>query len=151
MEKNQIVKLLIPGVFVGMVLGTVVGVLTGVDTTAVAPNVIGSILGAAIPTLLNGQVVLMMGSKELERKLSFGKALLRNLPFIGIGALLGLIYSVGILMGICKVDLCSLSVTVNTISNTILGIVVSTVLAYFAITSYAKDVKYTRKDKKGNK
>lgn len=151
MKSEDRIKQLAPGVVMGVVLGGLLNTLAGVNSESVMPNVINAILGCAIPTLLNGTIVLKGTSKILERKLSIGSAFVRNIPYILVAALLGFLYSFVVLHSIMHVDLCSMPVIVNTILLSILGIIVSTVLAFFAMLSYEKAVKYTKRDAKKKK
>ena len=48
---------------------------------------------------------------------------------------------------IMGINTCELSTIVTAIYEAILGVVVSTLFAYFALKSYEKKVKYTRRDK----
>lgn len=148
MKKNDIIKQLIPGVIVGAVLGGVINTLAGVNTKEIMPNVINAMLASAIPTLLNGTIVLLGTSKILERKLSILKAFLNNLIYALIAAVLGFAFSFGLLHGLLNIDLKEITVLVNTIVLSILGIVVSTLLAYIALKRYEKSVKFTRRDAK---
>lgn len=148
MKKKDIIKQLIPGVIVGAVLGGVINTLAGVNTKEIMPNVINAMLASAIPTLLNGTIVLLGTSKILERKLSVLKAFLNNLIYVLIAAVLGFAFSFGLLHGLLNIDLKEITVLVNTIVLSILGIVVSTLLAYIALKRYEKSVKFTRRDAK---
>ena len=70
----------------------------------------------------------------------------RNLGYIFLGTVIGLFYMVGMLNS--GVELTQVNEMTNTITNALLGVVVSTLLGYFTIKEYAEDVKYTRRDKK---
>ncbi len=147
MKTKDIMKQLIPGFIAGLILGTILITLVGVDTENEIPNIIGGIMSCAVPTLLNGLVVLKGTAKTLDRKLSIGKALIRNIPYIIIGAIIGFLFTYGYLITFLGVDLRTLTVIENTTIFAILGAIVSTILAYFALKKYEKDVKYTRREK----
>ena len=148
MKSKEIVKLLFPGVIVGMILGFGLGMLVGVNESDPIPNYIGGILCCIIPTILNCTVVLKMGSKGLGRSISFGKVLKRIIPYIILSAVVGLFTYTVIIEQIAGVNSCDLSKVLNAIIQACLGIVTSTFAGYFAITTYVRDVKYTRKSKK---
>ena len=82
MKTKDVVKQLVPGLVVGFILGFVLITVVGVDTKNEVPNIIGGVMSCAIPTLLNGLIVLKGTAKVLDRKLSIGKALIRNIPYI---------------------------------------------------------------------
>lgn len=144
MKKEEVIKQLVPGVIVGMILGTVVGTITGVNTTDEIPNIIGIVLGCVIPTLLNGTIILFGTSRVLERKLSFGKAVVKNIPYVLCSAVIGIVYAMILRT---QVDLCTIPKLTNTIINAVLGVIVSTILGYIALKNFEKSVKYTRRDK----
>ncbi len=147
MKSKDIIKQLLPGVVVGFILGVVLTTVVGVDTENEIPNIIGGIMSCAVPTLLNGTIVLKGTAKALDRKLSVGKALLRNLPYVLIAAVLGFLFAFGVLMNGLNIDLRTLETMENTLIFATLGVIVSTFLAYIALKSYEKSVKYTRRNK----
>lgn len=147
MKSKDVIKQLVPGLVVGFILGFVLITVVGVDTENEVPNIIGGIMSCAVPTLLNGVVVLKGTAKTLERKLSIGKALVRNIPYIIISAILGFLFAYGFLMTALDIDLRTLEPMENTIIFASLGAIISTFLAYFALKSYEKSVKYTRREK----
>ncbi len=147
MKSKDIIKQLLPGVVVGFILGVVLTTVVGVDTENEIPNIIGGIMSCAVPTLLNGIIVLKGTAKVLDRKLSVGKALLRNLPYVLIAAVLGFLFAFGVLMNGLNIDLRTLETMENTLIFATLGVIVSTFLAYIALKSYEKSVKYTRRNK----
>ena len=147
MKSKDIIKQLLPGVVVGFILGVVLTTVVGVDTENEIPNIIGGIMSCAVPTLLNGTIVLKGTAKVLDRKLSVGKALLRNLPYVLIAAVLGFLFAFGVLMNGLNIDLRTLETMENTLIFATLGVIVSTFLAYIALKSYEKSVKYTRRNK----
>ena len=104
-------------------------------------------MSCAVPTLLNGTIVLKGTAKALDRKLSVGKALLRNLPYVLIAAVLGFLFAFGVLMNGLNIDLRTLETMENTLIFATLGVIISTFLAYIALKSYEKSVKYTRRNK----
>ena len=147
MKSKDIIKQLLPGVVVGFILGVVLTTVVGVDTENEIPNIIGGIMSCAVPTLLNGIIVLKGTAKALDRKLSVGKALLRNLPYVLIAAVLGFLFAFGVLMNGLNIDLRTLETMENTLIFATLGVIISTFLAYIALKSYEKSVKYTRRNK----
>ena len=147
MKSKDIIKQLLPGVVVGFILGVVLTTVVGVDTENEIPNIIGGIMSCAVPTLLNGIIVLKGTAKVLDRKLSVGKALLRNLPYVLIAAVLGFLFAFGVLMNGLNIDLRTLETMENTLIFATLGVIISTFLAYIALKSYEKSVKYTRRNK----
>lgn len=147
MKSKDILKQLIPGLIVGFLLGFILITIVGVDEENEVPNIIGGVMSCAIPTLLNGLIVLKGTAKVLDRKLSIGKALVINIPYIIMAAILGLLFTYGVLMTALDIDLRTLSQMENTLIFATLGAILSTVLAYFALRHYEKSVKYTRRDK----
>lgn len=147
MKSKDILKQLIPGLIVGFLLGFILITIVGVDKENEVPNIIGGVMSCAIPTLLNGLIVLKGTAKVLDRKLSIGKALVINIPYIIMAAILGLLFTYGVLMTALDIDLRTLSQMENTLIFATLGAILSTILAYFALRHYEKSVKYTRRDK----
>lgn len=147
MKSKDILKQLIPGLIVGFLLGFILITIVGVDEENEVPNIIGGVMSCAIPTLLNGLIVLKGTAKVLDRKLSIGKALVINIPYIIMAAILGLLFTYGVLMTALDIDLRTLSQMENTLIFATLGAILSTILAYFALRHYEKLVKYTRRDK----
>ncbi len=147
MKSKDILKQLIPGLIVGFLLGFILITIVGVDEENEVPNIIGGVMSCAIPTLLNGLIVLKGTAKVLDRKLSIGKALVINIPYIIMAAILGLLFTYGVLMTALDIDLRTLSQMENTLIFATLGAILSTILAYFALRHYEKSVKYTRRDK----
>lgn len=147
MKSKDILKQLIPGLIVGFLLGFILITIVGVDEENEVPNIIGGVMSCAIPTLLNGLVVLKGTAKVLDRKLSIGKALVINIPYIIMAAILGLLFTYGVLITALDIDLRTLSQMENTLIFATLGAILSTILAYFALRHYEKSVKYTRRDK----
>lgn len=147
MKGKDIIKQLLPGVVVGFILGFVLTTVVGVDPENEIPNIIGGVMSCAIPTLLNGVIVLKGTAKVLDRKLSIGKAFIRNLPYVLVAAILGFLFAFGVLINGLNIDLRTLETMENTLIFATLGVIVSTLLAYVALKSYEKSVKYTRRDK----
>lgn len=147
MKGKDIIKQLLPGVVVGFILGFVLTTVVGVDPENEIPNIIGGVMSCAIPTLLNGVIVLKGTAKVLDRKLSIGKAFLRNLPYVLVAAILGFLFAFGVLINGLNIDLRTLETMENTLIFATLGVIVSTLLAYVALKSYEKSVKYTRREK----
>ena len=138
-------KILFPGVIAGVILGVIVNSLAGVNTENIIPNIIGIVLSCAVPVLLNGIIVLCTTAKALDRELTVGEAFKRNISYVFVGSVIGLFYACGMInAGVILTEISELN---NTINNTILGIVVSTMFGYFALVDYAKDVKYTKRTK----
>lgn len=147
MKSKDILKQLIPGLVVGFILGFILITIVGVDKENEVPNIIGGVMSCAIPTLLNGLIVLKGTAKVLDRKLSIGKAFVINIPYIIIAGILGFLFAYGFLMSALDIDLRTLTQMENTIMFATLGAIISTFLAYFALRHYEKSVKYTRRDK----
>ncbi len=147
MKGKDIIKQLLPGVVVGFILGFVLTTVVGVDPENEIPNIIGGVMSCAIPTLLNGVIVLKGTAKVLDRKLSIGKAFLRNLPYVLVAAILGFLFAFGVLINGLNIDLRTLETMENTLIFATLGVIVSTLLAFIALKSYEKSVKYTRREK----
>ena len=147
MKSKDILKQLIPGLIVGFLLGFILITIVGVDEENEVPNIIGGVMSCAIPTLLNGLIVLKGTAKVLDRKLSIGKALVINIPYIIMAAILGFLFTYGVLITALDIDLRTLSQMENTLIFATLGAILSTILAYFALRHYEKSVKYTRRDK----
>ena len=147
MKGKDIIKQLLPGVVVGFILGFVLTTVVGVDPENEIPNIIGGVMSCAIPTLLNGVIVLKGTAKVLDRKLSIGKAFLRNLPYVLVAAILGFLFAFGVLINGLNIDLRTLETMENTLIFATLGVIVSTLLAFVALKSYEKSVKYTRREK----
>lgn len=147
MKGKDIIKQLLPGVVVGFILGFVLTTVVGVDPENEIPNIIGGVMSCAIPTLLNGVIVLKGTAKVLDRKLSIGKAFLRNLPYVLVAAILGFLFAFGVLINGLNIDLRTLEAMENTLIFATLGVIVSTLLAFIALKSYEKSVKYTRREK----
>lgn len=147
MKGKDIIKQLLPGVVVGFILGFVLTTVVGVDPENEIPNIIGGVMSCAIPTLLNGVIVLKGTAKVLDRKLSIGKAFLRNLPYVLVAAILGFLFAFGVLINGLNIDLRTLEAMENTLIFATLGVIVSTLLAFIALKNYEKSVKYTRREK----
>ena len=147
MKSKDIIKQLAPGLIVGFILGFALITVVGVDTENEVPNIIGGVMSCAIPTLLNGLIVLKGTAKVLDRKLSIGKAFLINIPYIIIAGILGFLFAYGVLMTALDIDLRTLTQMENTLIFATLGAIISTFLAYFALRHYEKSVKYTRREK----
>lgn len=147
MKSKDVARQLMPGLIFGFILGFVLITIVGVDEENEMPNIIGSVMSCAVPCLLNGVIILKGTAKTLERKLSIGKAFVRNIPYIILSGLIGFLYSYVYMKTVLGFDLCALSSMQNTIIFATLGAVVSTILAYVALRDYEKSVKYTRREK----
>lgn len=145
MKTKDIIKQLLPGLIVGFFLGCILIYTVGVDKENLIPNIFGAIMSCAVPTLLNGIIVLKGTSKVLDRKLSIGKAFMFNLPYIIIGGIIGFLFVRVYIMMILGLDPCTFSRVANTLLYAIFGAIISTILAYFTLKRYEKKVKYTRR------
>lgn len=146
MKKNDILKQLLPGVVVGLILGFCLTMLVGVNKEDPIPNYIGGAVGCFVPTLLNCIIVLKGTAKHLERKLPFGQALLRTLPYALVALIIGFVVVAGLVDSVLGINTCELSALITAIYQAILGVVVSTLFAFIALKRYASAVKYTRRD-----
>lgn len=146
MRSRDIFKQLVPGIIASLVLALVINILVGVDTVNPGVNMLVIVLSCTIPVTFSGLIVLTGAAKSLDRTLSISEAFKRNLVFIALGTVIGSFYMVGMVNS--GVDLTQVNELTHTITNSLLGIVVSTLLGYFSIKEYAEDVKYTRKNKK---
>ncbi len=145
MKKEDIAKQLLPGVVVGLVLGFVLTMLIGVNVEDEIPNYISGGMCCFVPTLLNCIVVLEMTAKHLKRNLPIGQAIIRTIPYALVALLFGFIFVAGVVTEVFGLDTRMISVLVTAIYEAILGVVVSTVAAFFALKKYESDVKYTRR------
>ncbi len=146
MKGKDIFKQLLPGVIVGLILGFCLTMLVGVNTENPMPNYIGGAMCCFIPTLLNCIIVLKGTAKHLNRKLSFGKALGRTMPYALVALVVGFGVVALIVEQVMGINTCELSTTTTAIYEAILGVVVSTISAYFALKKYESDVKYTKRN-----
>ena len=94
------------------------------------------VLSCTIPVTLSGVIILTGVAKSLDRTLSISEAFKRNLVFIALGTVIGSFYMVGMVNS--GVDLTQVNEMTNIITNSLLGVVVSTLLEYFSI----KDALY---------
>ena len=147
MKSKDIVKQLLPGLIIGFFLGFGLIYLVGVDKENLVPNIFGGIMGCAVPTLLNGIVVLKGTAKVLDRRVSMGRAFLRNIPYIIIAGILGFLFAYGYLTVLLDIDLRTFSRVGNALLFAVVGALISTLLAYFTLKGYEKAVKYTRREK----
>ena len=147
MKKNEIIKILMPGVIVGLILGFGLTMLVGVNKENVIPNYIGGIMCCFLPTILNCIVVLKQTASQLKRKISIGNVLKRSLPKALIAGLIGFIVVAGLVNKLLNIDICNLSVIITAIYEAILGVIISTIMAYIALKKYISDVKYTKRNK----
>ena len=146
MKSKDIFKQLVPGGIISFLLAFVINILIGVDTVNPGVNMLVIVLSCTIPVTLSGVIILTGVAKSLDRTLSISEAFKRNLVFIALGTVIGSFYMVGMVNS--GVDLTQVNEMTNIITNSLLGVVVSTLLEYFSIKEYAEDVKYTRKNKK---
>lgn len=145
MKSKDVVKQLIPGIVMGIVLGTVIGFLVGVDKENVMKNNIGGLMACLIPCLLNCTIVVKGTAKVLKRKLSVLKAFTGSLLEIIIGAIIGFLFHLVVLGKLLHLNTCDFTKVQMTVINMVLGVVVSTLMAYIALRKYEKRVKYTKR------
>lgn len=146
MKRKDIFKQLLPGVIVGLILGFLITMLVGVNKESPIPNYIGGAMCCLIPTLLNCIIVLKGTAKKLKRKLSFGKALVRTIPYALIAAIIGFVVVSIVVTRLMGINTCELSTLITAIYQAFLGVIVSTISAYIALKKYEKDVKYTKRN-----
>ena len=147
MKSKDIVKQLLPGVVGGFILGIILVSLVGVDKENAIPNYIGGVMCCLVPTFLNCLIVLFGTAKTLKRKISFKDVLLRILPYMILAGLIGLLVVSVVVERLIGIDPRTISVMMTAIYEALLGVVVSTLFAYIALKKYAKDVKYTKRNK----
>ncbi len=138
MKKEDIIKQLIPGILVGMGLGTLLGYLVGVDNQDVMKNNIGGLMSCLIPCILNCTIVLKGTANILKRKLSIVQAFTNSIIEIIIGALFGFFFHFVIVGKLLNINTCEWTRMQMTIVNMVLGVIVSTVMAYVALKRYEK-------------
>lgn len=147
MKNKDVIKQLVPGLVIGFFLGFGLIFLVGVDEENLVPNIFGGIMSCAVPTLLNGIIVLKGTAKVLDRKISLGQTFLRNLPYVLIAGVLGFLFAYGYLTVLLDIDIRTFTRIGNAALFAIFGALISTLLAYFTIKNYEKAVKYTRRNK----
>ena len=145
MKKKDMFKQLVPGIVVGFILGFVLTTLVGVNKENAIPNYIGGVMCCLVPTLLNCLVVLKLSAKQINRKITFANAIKRALPYCLIAIVGGLLIVIVVVEKVLSIDTRTLSVLVTSIYQATLGVVVSSISAYFALKGYLKDVKYTKR------
>lgn len=145
MKKEDIIKQLVPGVVVGLVLGFVLTLVVGVNTENPIPNYIGGAMCCFVPTLLNCMIVLKGTAGVLKRKLSLGQSFLKTIPYALIALVFGFAFVALIVEKIMGLNTCEINTLITAIYQAILGVVVSTISAYFALKRYEKSVKYKRR------
>lgn len=146
MKDKDMIKLLMPGVIVGLVLGFLLTMLVGVNQENPIPNYIGGAMCCFVPTLLNCIIVLKQTASHLDRKLEIKKAIRMTLPYAVIALGIGFVTVAVIVTKIFGVNTCELSTLVTAIYQAILGVAISTIMAYLASKNYIEQVKYTRKN-----
>ena len=146
-NNKDIKKLLLPGVIVGLILGFCLTMLVGVNQTDPIPNYIGGAACCLIPTILNCLIVLNGTAKLLDRKITLGDAFKRTVPFALFAIFVGLFTVIVLIEQVAGINTCNIPVVTTAIYEAILGVIVSTVSAYLALTTYVKQVKYTRRNK----
>lgn len=147
MKLKEIIKQLIPGCFVGIILGFGLAYLVGVNATDPIPNYIGSMMCCALPTFLNSLVILKGTSKVLDRHISMKDSFVRTLPFVLLAAIIGVTVVAGIMDGIFQLEVKTFDRVSFACICSLMGIIVQSILGYSVITKYAKDVKYTKRNK----
>lgn len=145
MKKEDIIKQLMPGIFVGLILGFILVNIVGVNPQDSIPNYIGGVMCCLLPTLLNCVIVLKGTAKTLNRKLSLFDAFVRAIPFFLCAGLIGLFIVAIIVEKVMGIDTRTITVLVTAIYQAILGVIVSTIFAFIALKKYEKDVKYTKR------
>lgn len=145
MKKEDIIKQLIPGVIVGLILGFVLTILVGVNSENPIPNYIGGAMCCFVPTLLNCIIVLKGTAKVLKRKLSIGQSLIKTLPYALSALLFGFVFVAIIIEKFLGINTCEINIIITAVYQSVLGVIVSTISAYFALKQYEKSVKYKRR------
>lgn len=145
MKREDIIKQLVPGVVVGLVLGFILTLIVGVNTENPIPNYIGGAMCCFVPTLLNCIIVLKGTAKVLNRKLSIGQSFIKTIPYALVALVFGFSFVALIVEKLIGLNTCEISTIVTAIYQAILGVIVSTVSAYFALKQYEKAVKYKRR------
>lgn len=148
MKDKEVIKLLIPGMVVGIVLGFGLAMIVGVDTANPIPNYIGWAICCFVPTLLNCTIVVKTGAKALKRNVKVSDAIARVLKYALVALFIGFVVIAGIIEGIMGVSSCEISVFITAVCQALLGVCVSTVMAYVAFRRYEKSVKYKRRTAK---
>lgn len=148
MKSKDITKQLVPGIVVGLFLGFGLTMLVGVNVENPIPNYIGGAMCCFVPTLLNTIIVLKGTSKVLKRELPIGQALKRAIPYALIGLIIGFLTVKLLVETILGYNTCEITKLNTALYQSVLGVIVSTILAYFALKKYEKDVKYTKRTKK---
>lgn len=147
MKKEDIIKQLVPGIIGGFILGCIVISLVGVNETDPIPNYIGGAMSCVVPTLLNTIIVLKGTAKHLRRKISIGACLKRTIPYVLIAAVIGFLVVFGLVENILNMSSCDIPLVPTVLYQATLGVIVSTIMAYFALKKYEAQVKYTRRNK----
>ena len=142
MKKKDMFKQLVPGIVVGFILGFVLTTIVGVNKENPIPNYIGGAMCCLVPTLLNCLVVLKLSAKKIKRKISFVEVLKRALPYC---LFVGLIIVIVVIEKVLGIDTRTISGFVTSIYQATLGVIVSSISAYFALKKYLQDVKYTKR------
>ena len=145
MKKKDMFKQLVPGIVVGFILGFILVTLVGVNKESSLPNYLGGAMCCLLPTFLNCLVVLKLSAKQIKRKISFGDAIKRALPYCLVAVVIGLVIVIVIIEKVLSIDTRTLSVLTTSIYQATLGVVVSSISAYMALKKYLKDVKYTKR------
>lgn len=145
MKNKDITKQLLPGIIVGLILGFGLTMIVGVDTINPIPNYIGGAMCCFVPTLLNCIIVLNGTAKTLKRKITFGNSIKRTIPYAISSLILGFIIVAIVVEKILEINTCTIPIVTTAIYQAILGVIVSTVSAYFVLKKYESDVKYTKR------
>ena len=147
MKEEQVAKLLLPGVVVGIILGFGLGMIVGVNPNEKFPNYIAGALCCFIPTLLNCVIVLETAAKQLKKELPVGKALARIFKYAVVAFFIG--FTVVFIMDyIFGIDPCSLTNFVAAVAQAVLGVLVSTGMAYISLRRYEESLKPAKRTKK---
>lgn len=145
MKKKDMFKQLVPGIVVGFILGFVLTTIVGVNKENPIPNYIGGAMCCLVPTLLNCLVVLKLSAKKIKRKISVVEVLKRALPYCLFAIVVGLIVVIVVIEKVLGIDTRTISGFVTSIYQATLGVIVSSISAYFALKKYLQDVKYTKR------
>lgn len=150
MKEEQVAKLLVPGVIVGIILGFGLGMIVGVNPDDKMPNYIAGALCCFIPTILNCVIVLENGAKILKQELPVKTALGRIFKYAIFAFMIGFII-VFILDFVFAIDPRTLTDFFAAVEQAVMGVIVSTGMAYVSLRRYEDYVKtgtkYTKKAK----
>lgn len=151
MKEEQVAKLFVPGVIASIILGFGLGMFVGVNPDEKMPNYIAWALCCFIPTILNCVIVLENGAKILKKELPMSQALARIFKYAVFAFMIGFII-VFIMDAIFGVNPCTLTNFMAAVGQSVMGVIVSTGMAYVSLRRYEEYVKtgakYASKKKK---